>query len=460
MAVDATVSAAPTPAKDQATPGYRIEGDKVINDNFLDGFTFWDALDVINPLQHIPIVGPIYRELTGDELKSGPRLAGGTLFGGVLGLVDAAVNVAVQKMTGKDIGGHVIAMAKSAAGYDEEPVLTAKVAAPSGTAAALDPHAPISLLPPKWQATANAASTAGAGTGAGGPAAKNMPLGYDALTPAGAASGATGAGSGKAKPGKVDLILPQQKADRTSGSEPQGLPLGYDALAAAPAKTSAVPSAQVAKLQTQIGDAKAALARTIAAQEGGQLGTIGQQGSQQSASARRPGPTSLTQQEGLQRTFSGKTLAQYQAQAPGVVTARMPTTLTGPRVGSVQTVAPGRSPREMTDPATMAGLLDMQAEANRLPKTSNGLSQGGDSGATDVGDTLSIPEKGRPTASATPPNGLTTSPGVASSAGAAPAAAVTGDQTSPWFNQQMMRGLEKYQKSRGGLPTSGTDINA
>ena len=32
-----------------------------------DGFDFWDVLDVINPLQHIPFVNTLYREMTGDE---------------------------------------------------------------------------------------------------------------------------------------------------------------------------------------------------------------------------------------------------------------------------------------------------------------------------------------------------------------------------------------------------------
>ena len=31
-------------------------------------FSFWDFLDIINPLQHIPIVSNIYRSLTGDEI--------------------------------------------------------------------------------------------------------------------------------------------------------------------------------------------------------------------------------------------------------------------------------------------------------------------------------------------------------------------------------------------------------
>ena len=53
-----------------------------------DNPSFWDLLDVINPLQHIPIVNEIYQELTGDKIGVAARLAGGTLFGGpVLSLI-------------------------------------------------------------------------------------------------------------------------------------------------------------------------------------------------------------------------------------------------------------------------------------------------------------------------------------------------------------------------------------
>ena len=45
-----------------------------------DGLTFSDLIDVINPLQHIPVVGTIYREMTNDSLAAGPRMLGGTLF--------------------------------------------------------------------------------------------------------------------------------------------------------------------------------------------------------------------------------------------------------------------------------------------------------------------------------------------------------------------------------------------
>ncbi|MBT5663730.1 MAG: hypothetical protein HOJ06_00205, partial [Rhodospirillaceae bacterium] len=41
-----------------------------------DGLTFGDVLDIINPLQHIPVVSTLYRELTGDEISPGARMAG------------------------------------------------------------------------------------------------------------------------------------------------------------------------------------------------------------------------------------------------------------------------------------------------------------------------------------------------------------------------------------------------
>jgi len=48
-------------------------------------FTLKDFWDVINPLHHIPIVGTIYREMTGDEIKPVTRVAGDILFGAATG---------------------------------------------------------------------------------------------------------------------------------------------------------------------------------------------------------------------------------------------------------------------------------------------------------------------------------------------------------------------------------------
>jgi hypothetical protein len=84
-----------------------------------DSASFWDVLDVINPLQHIPIINDLYREATGDKIGVGARLVGGALFGGPLGLVGAAVNAVMEEATGKDVGSHLIALFR-----DDEPAST------------------------------------------------------------------------------------------------------------------------------------------------------------------------------------------------------------------------------------------------------------------------------------------------------------------------------------------------
>ncbi len=52
-----------------------------------DGFSFGDIIDIINPLQHIPIVNSIYRKITGDTIAPSMQIAGDALFGGPIGAV-------------------------------------------------------------------------------------------------------------------------------------------------------------------------------------------------------------------------------------------------------------------------------------------------------------------------------------------------------------------------------------
>ncbi|GEM_PF-6298809 len=75
-----------------------------------DGFGFDDFLDIINPLQHLPVISNLYREFTGDELSPGARMIGGGLFGGGVGLAASVINTAIEAETGKDVGGHVMAL--------------------------------------------------------------------------------------------------------------------------------------------------------------------------------------------------------------------------------------------------------------------------------------------------------------------------------------------------------------
>ncbi|MEP0068341.1 hypothetical protein [Pyruvatibacter sp.] len=73
-----------------------------------DGFSFDDLLDIVNPLQHLPVVSTMYREITGDEIRPESRVLGGGLFGGVLGAAASLVDVAVETFSGDSMGGHVM----------------------------------------------------------------------------------------------------------------------------------------------------------------------------------------------------------------------------------------------------------------------------------------------------------------------------------------------------------------
>lgn len=72
---------------------------------------FKDFLDVINPLQHIPVVSTIYRAITGDQISPGARLIGGTLLGGPVGMVVASANIVSEMKTGGDVGERMVASA-------------------------------------------------------------------------------------------------------------------------------------------------------------------------------------------------------------------------------------------------------------------------------------------------------------------------------------------------------------
>ncbi len=64
---------------------------------------FWDLVDVVNPMQHIPVVASIYRDVTEDEIKPAAKIAGGTLFGGVLGFASSIFDSVVEEVSGQDM---------------------------------------------------------------------------------------------------------------------------------------------------------------------------------------------------------------------------------------------------------------------------------------------------------------------------------------------------------------------
>ena len=68
-----------------------------------DGFTFGDLIDIVNPLQHIPVVSNIYRSITGDTIAPAMEIAGGALFGGPLGALFSVASVVVTNLNTNDI---------------------------------------------------------------------------------------------------------------------------------------------------------------------------------------------------------------------------------------------------------------------------------------------------------------------------------------------------------------------
>lgn len=77
-----------------------------------EGF-FGHLLDVVNPLQHIPIIGTIYRAITGDKIGSVEKIMGGTLYGGMWGAISSIADVAFKGITGKSFEDTALSLLKS-----------------------------------------------------------------------------------------------------------------------------------------------------------------------------------------------------------------------------------------------------------------------------------------------------------------------------------------------------------
>lgn len=73
-----------------------------------EGMGFADFIDMVNPLQHIPVVSSVYREITNDSIKPPARFMGGAIYGGPIGAASSMVNIVLEEETGADIGGHVM----------------------------------------------------------------------------------------------------------------------------------------------------------------------------------------------------------------------------------------------------------------------------------------------------------------------------------------------------------------
>ena len=77
-----------SPALDQSYSRYEKSA-PTSSDNTT--MSFDDFVDMINPLQHIPVVSSIYRAVTGETINPISRIAGDTMYGGIFGLASAGL---------------------------------------------------------------------------------------------------------------------------------------------------------------------------------------------------------------------------------------------------------------------------------------------------------------------------------------------------------------------------------
>jgi len=68
-----------------------------------EGQGFRAFLAAINPLPHIPVIGAVYRYVTGEKSHPAAQVVGGFVFGGPIGMAIAALGAAFEQATGKTV---------------------------------------------------------------------------------------------------------------------------------------------------------------------------------------------------------------------------------------------------------------------------------------------------------------------------------------------------------------------
>ncbi|MFT5489166.1 MAG: hypothetical protein ACI9MU_004102, partial [Alphaproteobacteria bacterium] len=235
----------PLPVENRPPPGSGLGNTPGLEDDNVDTGQFWSTdegptfaefLDIINPLQHIPVVSTLYRAITGDQIGTGPRVAGGMLFGGPVGALVAGITALFEEASGGDIGEHIADLIDDFTGSGDDGGET-----PSVAAAKADPSKD---TPKDTLAGAQAGLDAGTQTGAAvqqAAALAGTPIASTAIAPVAAQLNRIAvnpAAAMGAVQGSVQNGTPTASASATSipfPARPLAMPFG--------APTSADPSA-------------------------------------------------------------------------------------------------------------------------------------------------------------------------------------------------------------------------
>jgi len=116
-------------------------------------FSFGDFLDIINPLQHLPIIGTAYRAITHDKIDTPEKIIGDTLYGGVVGLASSVADTLFEKATGHNFGDTILALFT---GHHDSK--TTGVAAADSTTAQVATAAPVTASPAQTTQTATSST--------------------------------------------------------------------------------------------------------------------------------------------------------------------------------------------------------------------------------------------------------------------------------------------------------------
>jgi hypothetical protein len=110
-----------------------------------DGLTIDDVIDVVNPLQHIPLVSTVYRWLTGDTISPAAELAGGALYGGAVGFASSAATIALDGLTGGSTDQQVMVALLGPSPFADEPAAASPPPDMAAAPTAAEESAPVEV---------------------------------------------------------------------------------------------------------------------------------------------------------------------------------------------------------------------------------------------------------------------------------------------------------------------------
>jgi hypothetical protein len=118
--------------------------------------SFHDVLSAMNPLQYLPVIGTIYRAVTGDQIPEAMRRIGSLVVSGLLGgPIGVAINLVVtvaEKITGIDLDhtGQMLLTGNGPSGHPLGEPKPASAPAPEPVARAADPVASVPVPAQPW----------------------------------------------------------------------------------------------------------------------------------------------------------------------------------------------------------------------------------------------------------------------------------------------------------------------